>query len=160
MVSPNNSRGDEYGRQVWNEWETCQYAWLALDWLMREADIRAPQYVRIDPDTLRGTVLGLPGRVKMPEERCDVTGIEHYDINWTGYENDDSYVLLVMNHKEKLTVLVRPHEAHLGVFTKPPRILVGGARAFKPVSVVKRGVQYSVDIPAGGTALLVWERIR
>jgi len=60
-VTPNNSRGDEYGRQVWAEWETSQFAWLALDWLVREANLRAPEYVKIDPTTLRGTVLGLPG---------------------------------------------------------------------------------------------------
>ena len=49
---PNNSKGDEYGRQVWNEWCTDQFAWLALEWLVREGNIRAPQYVKIDPEHL------------------------------------------------------------------------------------------------------------
>ncbi len=148
------------GRGVWNEWQTAQYAWLALDWLIREGNMRAPQYIKIDPMTMRGTVLGIPGRVKMPEERCDVTGIDHYDINWAGYQNDERYVLMVMNHQEKVTVLIRPHEAHLDIYTRPPRILVGSGSDYKEVPVVKKGVQYPVDIPQKGTALLIWDRIR
>lgn len=148
------------GRGVWNEWQTAQYAWFALDWLIREGNMRAPRYVKIDPVTMRGTVLGLPGRVKMPEERCDVNGIDHYDINWAGYQNDWKHVLIVMNHQEKATVLVRPHEAHLDCYTRPPRILVGSGDDYAEAPVVKKGVQYFVDIPAKGTAILVWDRIR
>ncbi|MEI6914233.1 MAG: hypothetical protein WCL39_03790, partial [Armatimonadota bacterium] len=148
------------GRGVWNEWQTSQYAWFALEWLIREGNMRAKQYVKIDPMTMRGTVLGLDGRVKMPEERCDVTGIDHYDINWAGYRNDQKYVLMVMNHQEKLTTAIRPHEAHLDIYTRSPRILVGSGDSFKEVAVVKKGVQYMVDIPAKGTALLIWDRIR
>ncbi|MDO8587302.1 MAG: LamG-like jellyroll fold domain-containing protein [Armatimonadota bacterium] len=159
-VTPNISKGDEYGRQVWNEWCTNQFAWLALEWLVREGNIRAPQYVKIDPNTYRGSVLGLPGRVKMPEEKCDVNGIDHYDINWVGYQNDANYVLLLMNHKEKVTVAVRPHEAHLDVYTKAPKVLIGSGRTYEPASVVKKGVQYFVDIPAKGSAVLVWDRIK
>ncbi len=159
-TTPNNSRGDEYGRGVWVEWQTAQFAWLALDWLVREGNIRAPQYVHIDPNTLRGTVLDDSGRVKMPEERCDVTGIDHYDINWVGYENDYKYALLVMNHKQKLTVMVRPHEAHLGIYCRPPRILVGSGKDYHEVVVTRQGVQYKVEIPAKANALLVWDRIK
>jgi len=158
-VTPNNSKGDEYGRQVWNEWCTDQFAWLALEWLVREANLRAPQYVQIDPNTYRGTVLGLPGRVKMPEERCDVAGIDHTDINWTGYCNDQKYILLVMNHKEKCRVMIRPHEAHLDILTQPPQILVGSGSNYKEVKPVRNGVQYLVTIPADGTAILIWDRI-
>ena len=128
--------------------------------MLREGNLRAPDYVKIDPNTYRGTVLGRPGRVKMPEEKCDVNGIGHYDINWVGYQNDEKYMLLVMNHKQKLTVAIRPHEAHLDVYTRPPHILVAGGKGFAVAKVVKKGVQYMVDIPAGGTALLVWERVR
>jgi hypothetical protein len=159
-VTRNNGRGDEYGRQVWNEWESSQFAWLALEWLVRETNIRAPQYVEIDPNTFRGTVLGLPGRVKMPEERCDVNGIDHIDINWAGYSNDEKYILLVMNHKEKCRVMIRPHEAHLDIFTKPPHILVGNGRNYKETRPVRNGVQYLVNIPADGTAILIWDRIK
>jgi len=148
------------GRGVWNEWQTAQYAWLALDWLIREGNLRAPQYVKIDPVTMRGTVLGESGRVKMPEERCDVTGIDHYDINWAGYCNDDRYVLLVMNHKEKTTVAIRPHEAHLEVYTRPPRVLVGSGRDYAPAKIVRRGAQYMVAVPANANAILVWDRIK
>ena len=159
-VTPNNSRGDEYGRQVWAEWETSQFAWLALDWLVREANLRAPEYVKIDPTTLRGTVLGLPGRVKMPEEKCDVAGIEHTDINWVGYQNDDQYALLVMNHKEALSVLVRPHEAHLDVWKRAPRVLVGSGGRFQEQPMKRQGVQYRVSIPQDGTAIVIWDRIK
>lgn len=159
-VSAGNSRGDEYGRGVWIEWQTSQFAWLALEWLVREANLRAPQYVKIDPNTFRGTVLGEPGRIKMPEERCDVNGIDHYDINWVGYANDESYALLVMNHKEKTTVAIRPHEAHLEVYIRAPRIFVGAGKAYDEVKPIKRGVQYMVDVPAGANALLVWDRIK
>jgi len=160
FVTPNNSRGDEYGRQVWNEWETSQFAWLALEWLVREGNRRAPQHVAINPYTLRGTVLGVPGRVKMPEERCDVAGFEHHDLNWVGYQNDSQYVLLVMNHKEPLRVAIRPHEAHLGVYCRPPKVLVSGPRAYEAVPAEKQGEQTVVGIPAEGTALVVWDRIR
>ena len=159
-ITPANSRGDEYGRGVWAEWETSQFAWLALEWLIREANVRAPQFVKIDPSTLRGAVLGEPGRIKMPEERCDVNGIDHYDINWVGCANDHNYVLLVMNHKERTRVAVRPHEAHLDVYTRPPRVLVGNRRTYREVRPTKNGVQYVVDIPADASALLVWDRIK
>ena len=160
FVTPNNSLGDEYGRQVWNEWCTNQFAWLALEWLVREANLRAPRYVRVDPVTLRGSVCSQPGRVKMPEERCEVTGIEHIDVNWVGYQNDEQYVLLIMNHKEPLTVAVRPREAHLGVYTKPPQLLVSDGGEYRAETVERRGTQYEVRIPERGTALLVWERMR
>ena len=119
FVSPNMRQGD-YGRQLWTGWCTDQFAWLALEWLVREANLRAPQYVQIDPENLRGTVLGEGGRVKMPEEKCDLVGLEHHDFNWVGYQNDRRYMLLVMNHKEAVNVLVRPHEAHLGVYHQYP----------------------------------------
>ncbi|HTQ11757.1 MAG TPA: hypothetical protein VMI31_16975 [Fimbriimonadaceae bacterium] len=159
MVAPGN-KPDEYGRLVWNEWCSAQFAWLSLEWLVREGNIRAPEYVKIDPDLYRGAVLGEAGRVKMPEEKCDVNGIEHHDINWVGYENDAKFVLLVMNHKEKLTVAIRPHEAHLDVYSRPPRILVGGGKSFRAAKVERQGEQYMVPIPAGQTALLIWDRIK
>jgi hypothetical protein len=65
-----------------------------------------------------------------------------------------------MNHQEKVTVAIRPHEAHLDVYTKLPKILIGNGRTYKPVPVVKKGVQYFVDIPAKANAILVWERIK
>jgi len=127
-------------------------------------------------------VLGAPGRVKMPEEKCDVQGIDHIDINWVGYQNDDRYMLLIMNHHEKTTVMVRPHEAHLGVYTRPPQVLVGrgeekgsgsfprngpeGASQkmnltpFLPAKVTRRGVQYEFEIPDQATALLVWDAMK
>jgi len=159
-TSAGNSRGDEYGRGVWVEWQTAQFAWLSLEWLVREANTRAPQYVKIDTDTLRGAVLGDSGRVKMPEERCDVTGIDHYDINWIGFENDYKYALLVMNHKHKTRVAVRPHEAHLGIYCRPPRILVGNSGRYQEITLTRQGAQYLVDIPARSNALLVWDRIK
>ena len=159
FVTPDVSKGD-YGREVWYGWGTDQFALLALEWLLREGNIRAPQYVDIDTNTLHGTILSQPGRVKMPEEKCDVNGIDHYDINWVGYQNDQKYLLLVMNHKEKVTVAIRPHEAHLDVYCRPPRILVGNGKSYKEVEVVQRGVQYLVDIPAKQTALLMWDRIK
>lgn len=159
-VSPNNSRGDEYGRQVWAEWETSQFAWLALEWLVREGNVRAPEHLALDPITLRGTVLGSPGRVKMPEEKCDVAGVEHLDVNWVGYQNDRQYVLLVMNHQEPVSVLVRPHEAHLDVWSRPPRILVGSHGRFHEQPVRRQGLHYLVALPEEGTALLVWDRIK
>ena len=128
---------------------------------MREANLRAPQYVMIDPERLRGTVLGGSGRIKMPEEKCDINGIEHYDYNWVGYQNDQYYVLLLMNHKEKLTLHVRPHEAHLGIYSRPPRILVSDNKAgYQEAPVVKKGVQYELTLPEKGTALLIWDRIK
>jgi hypothetical protein len=161
VVSPNNSRGDEYGRQVWNNWCTDQFAWLALEWLVREANLRAPRHLAIDTISLRGTVLGEAGRIRMPEERCDVQPVEHIDVNWVGAGNDRQYLLVLMNHQEDVTVLVRPHEAHLGVYSRQPRILVappGGD--YRPCPVSRRGVQYEIRLPARGTALLVWDRIR
>jgi hypothetical protein len=149
-----------YGRGLWTGWCTDQFAWLALEWLIREGNVRAPQHVAIDPEKLRGTVLGQPGRVKMPEERCDVTGIDHYDINWVGYSNDAQYVLLVMNHGERTRVLIRPHEAHLDVYCRPPRILVGSGKAYREARVVKAGAQYELDIPAGSNVILAWDRIK
>lgn len=159
FVSPNMRRGD-YGRQLWTGWCTDQFAWLSLEWLMREANLRAPEYVQVDPETLRGTVLGEPGRVKMPEERCDLMGLEHHDFNWVGYQNDQRYVLLVMNHKEPLTVTVRAREAHLGVYTRPPQVLVGAGAAFHRADAAAEGINWRVDIPAGGTVLLIWDRLR
>jgi hypothetical protein len=96
----------------------------------------------------------------MPEEKCDVTGIEHIDINWVGCQNDMQYVLVIMNHKEGVTVMVRPHEAHLDVYTRTPRVLVGSGQEYREVRVSKRGMQYQLDIPKKATALMVWDRIR
>jgi hypothetical protein len=96
----------------------------------------------------------------MPEEKCDVAGIEHIDVNWIGCQNDQQYVLTLMNHKEKLGVLVRPHEAHLDVWTRAPRILVGTGGQFREVPPRRQGVHYVVDLPEQGTALLIWERIK
>lgn len=141
-------------------WISAQFAYYALEWLIREGNIRAPGYFDIDADTLRGTVLGHPGRVRMPEEKIDITGMDHYDINWTGYQNLDNYALLVMNHKEKVTVAIRPHEAHLGVYTRAPRVLVGDGKAYRETKVAKKGVQYLVDIPEKGSAILIWDRIK
>ncbi len=159
-ITAGNSRNDEYGRGVWAEWQTSQFAWLALEWLIREANVRAPEFVKIDPNTLKGTVLGAPGRIKMPEERCDVVGVDHYDINWVGYYNDAKFALLVMNHKERTRVMIRPHEAHLDIYTRPPRIMIGKGKAYAEAKVTKQGINYVLDIPAGGNALLVWDRIK
>jgi hypothetical protein len=159
FVTPDMRRGD-YGRQIWYQWCTDQFAWLTLEWLVREGNLRAAPYLRIDPETLRGTLLGAPGRVKMPEEKCDVNGFEHYDINWVGYQNQDQYCLLLMNHKEQVTVAVRPREAHLDVYSRPPRLLVGGDGKFRELSATKKGIQYLIDLPPCGTALLIWQRIK
>ncbi|MHB1001335.1 MAG: LamG-like jellyroll fold domain-containing protein [Armatimonadota bacterium] len=159
FVTPNMSKGD-YGRQLWTGWCTDQFAWLALEWLIREGNIRAPHYVNIDPRTLRGTVLGAAGRIKMPEEKCDINGIDHYDINWVGYQNDQKYALLIMNHKEKLIVAVKPHEAHLDIYNRPPQILIGDGNVYREAPVVKQGIQYMVTIPKECTALMVWDRIK
>ena len=159
FVSPNMRRGD-YGRQLWTGWCTDQFAWLALEWLVREANLRAPEYVQIDPESLRGTVLGEAGRIKMPEDKCDLMGREHYDYNWVGYQNDHRCVLLVMNHKEAVSVLVRPHEAHLGVYSRPPQVLVGTGGTFHAVESVRDGINWRVEIPECGTAMLIWDRIR
>lgn len=159
-ITHNNRWGDEYGRGVWIEWQTSQFAWLALEWLIREGNIRAPQFVKIDPNTLRGTVLGDSGRIKMVEERCDIQGIDHYDINWIGYANDRQFALLIMNHKEKTEVMVRPHEAHLDVYCRPPRVLIGSGKNYREVNAARRGVQYTLDIPANSNAILVWDRIK
>ena len=159
--NPLTAPGFGLGRGVWNEWQSAQFTWLALEWLIREGNIRAPQHIKIDPLTLRGSVLGKPGRVLMPQDRVDVTPIEHIDVNWTGYRNDDDYVLQVMNHQEKTGVYLRPHEAHLDIYTLAPRVLVaehGGE--YKELPVEKRGVQYYVELPAQGTALFIWKRIR
>jgi hypothetical protein len=159
FVTPDMRRGD-YGRQIWYQWCTDQFAWLALEWLVREGNLRARPYLQIDPETLRGTLLGQPGRVKMPEEKCDVNGLEHYQINWVGYQNHQQYALVVMNHKEAVTVAVRPHEAHLDVYSRAPRILVSTGEQFREIPAARRGVQYLIEIPARDTALLVWERIK
>ena len=89
-----------------------------------------------------------------------MNGLEHYQINWVGYQNQQQYALLVMNHREAVTVAIRPHEAHLDVYSRPPRLLVGAGGKFSEVSAARKGVQYLVEIPAQGTALLVWERIK
>jgi hypothetical protein len=159
FVSPDMRRGD-YGRQIWYQWCTDQYAWLTLEWLVREGNLRAAPYLRIDPETLRGTLFGVPGRVKMPEEKCDVNGMEHYDVNWVGYQNEDHYALLVMNHQEKVVVAVRPHEAHLDVYSRPPRLLAGSDGKYHEIQAVRKGLQYLIDLPPRGTALLIWERIK
>ena len=105
-------------------------------------------------------MLGAAGRIKMPEERCDVTPFEHGDVNWVGYRNDASYVLLLMNHKEQVTVAVNPHEGHLDVYTRVPRLLVSDGRQWNAVEPARKGMQYMVELPAGGSALLIWERIK
>ncbi|MHB0998395.1 MAG: LamG-like jellyroll fold domain-containing protein [Armatimonadota bacterium] len=160
FVTPNNSRGDEYGRGIWNAWCTDQFAWLSLQWLIMEGNLRAPEYVKIDQNTLKGTVLDTSGRIKMPEEKCDINGIDHYDINWVGYENDLRYALLVMNHKEKTSVAIRPHEAHIGVYTRDPKVFIGSKKSYKQMPMTKQGIQYMVDIPAGANAILIWDRIK
>ncbi len=159
FVTPNMSKGD-YGRQLWVGWCTDQFAWLSLEWLIREGNIRASQFVKIHPERLRGTVLGAPGRIKMPEEKCEVHSYEHYDINWVGYQNDLQYALLVMNHKQTVRVAVRPHEAHLDVYSRPPRILVGAPDQWREVSARKEGIQYVIEIPENGNALVIWDRIK
>jgi hypothetical protein len=83
-----------------------------------------------------------------------------YQINWVGYQNQNQYALLVMNHKEAVTVAIRPHEAHLDVYSRPPRLLVGTGGKFREVPAARKGVQYLVELPAQGTGLLVWERIK
>lgn len=162
-VEAGDPRLDRYiwtGRYAWNEWCTTQFAWLSLYWLIEEGNIRAEQHVQIDPDTLRGTVLGIPGRIKMAEEACDVNGFEHYDINWVGYCNAEKHMLLIMNHQEKLSVAVRPHEAHMDVFTREPVILISEGKDFVPIKIKKKGTQYFVKIPTEGTALMIWDRIK
>jgi hypothetical protein len=160
VVTPNNMRLGDFGRQVWVGWLTAQFSWLSLEWLVREADVRAPQYLKIDPETLRGTVLGAPGRIKMPEEKCDFTPFEHYDINWIGCQNDYQYALVLMNHKETVRVAVRPHEAQLDVYTRVPRILVKNGTEWKVVVPEKDGIQYMVSVPEKGTAIMIWDRIK
>ncbi len=158
-VTPDMQRGD-YGRQLWTGWCTDQFAWLALEWLVREANSRAPEYLSLDPVTFRGTVLGAPGRVKLPESKCDITSFEHYDINWVGYQNDLQYALLVMNHKEAVRIAVRPQEAHLDVYTKPPKLLISDQGKWREVEAHKDGIQYIVEVPAEGNALFIWDRIK
>ena len=68
-------------------------------------------------------------------------------------------MLLVMNHKEKVSVLVRPHEAHLGVYSRPPQVLVGSGGTFQPLEAVRDGTNWRVEIPEGGTAMLIWDRM-
>ena len=67
---------------------------------------------------------------------------------------------MIMNHKEKLDVFVRPHEAHLDVYCRSPRILVGTGKGYKEAKVVKKGVHYVVNIPKNSNALFVWDRIK
>ena len=97
----------------------------------------------------------------MPEEKCDVNGIDHYDINWVGYQNDAKYAPAGDEpqgeaHSRRSPARgapgrLQPPAAH------PDRVR---AKATSEAPVDKAGVQYMVDIPAGGTALLVWDRIK
>ena len=96
----------------------------------------------------------------MPEEKCDVTPLDHLDINWVGYENADHYALLVINHKEQVTVAVRPHEAHLGCYSRPPQVAIGAGQEWQAIPTDQRGLQYFVNIPIGQNALFVWDKIK
>lgn len=65
-----------------------------------------------------------------------------------------------MNHTQEVTATVRPRETHLDVYTRPPRVLVGTEGKFREIQAVCKGVQYAIDLPPRGTALLMWERIK
>ncbi len=65
-----------------------------------------------------------------------------------------------MNHQEKVLVAVRPREAHLDVYSRPPRLLVGSDGKYREIQAVRKGLQYLIDLPPRGTALLIWERIK
>ena len=38
--------------------------------------------------------------------------------------------------------------------------LIGNGKSYREVKATKQGVQYRLDIPANGTALMVWDRIK
>jgi hypothetical protein len=83
-----------------------------------------------------------------------------FDFFHQFYCNDQKYVLLVMNHKEKCRLMIRPHEAHLDILNQPPHILVGSGSHYKETKLVRNGVQHLVNIPADATAILIWDRVK
>ena len=139
-------------------WCTAQFAQMALEWLVVEGNVRAPEYVSIDRGLFRGTVMGEPGRVLMPEEKCEVLSLGHNDINWIGYQNSRKFALLVLNHKEQSSVIIKPNPAQLGLDPNSVRILIGSGKSYRQAKFAKVGSGLKITIPKGETALLVWDR--
>ena len=66
----------------------------------------------------------------------------------------------IETYYEAVRVAVRPHEAHLDVYSREPKIEIGGNKQWRQVAATRDGIQYMVEIPAQASAMLVWDRIK
>ncbi len=137
----------------WMDWITAQQATISLRWLIQEVNLRSGGKVNVDPDTLAGTVLGKPGRLRLRPGELSVKG-NHQEINWLGYETENSRVLGLINDKGATTVKVDFPAAPFPAAS----LLISQVDGRWQEETRKEGGPIRIDLPAAGCAFMIWKR--
>ncbi len=136
----------------WVDWISSQQFTLCLRWLINEVNIRTGGKVEVDQHTLRGVIMGKPGRVSLRPEDVSVEA-KHQQVNWLGYATEDSKVLAIVNHDAAV-------EAKLHF--PPPRaesyqVLVRTENGNWKEENRMQGNPLAIHLPARGCALIEWK---
>jgi hypothetical protein len=137
--------------QYWADWITAQQCTLCLRWLVNEVNQKSGGRIAVDAETLMGTVLGGPGRVKFRPNEFTMNA-QHRELNWLGYQTENSRVLALINHSGSTTVRLSFVES-----VSSPMSVVTGSVGGHWMREDRRGVsQLEVRLPDRGCALVVW----
>jgi len=145
--------------QYWVDWITAQQASICYKWLVSEMNRRCRGKIAVDPETLKGTVLGEPGAVFLRLYDSTIVGRLHNQINWLGYKLPQGYVLAIMNHDEATDVYVSVNLAALGLTGMVGQSLTTADGSVWQTDVLPDPAHVTLSIPAGGTAIIAWRPV-
>jgi hypothetical protein len=135
----------------WVDWISAQQCTICLRWLIQEVNLRSAGKIVVDPETLKGTVLGSPGKLAFRPDEVTIKA-QHGQINWLGYQCGGTRVLAILNHDTSTTARVDfpalRSVASKVLSTSDGKLWSQEAKgAGKPLEIV---------LPARGTVLVVW----
>jgi hypothetical protein len=135
----------------WVDWITAQQCTICLRWLVQEVNLRSEGKIAIDPETLRGAVLGSPGKVVLRPDEVRIEA-QHGQVNWLGYQTGRIRVLAILNHDAATSARVD----FPAPFSVASRVLSSSDGKQWREEAERAGNPLEVVLPTRGTVLVIW----
>ncbi len=137
---------------IWVDWVSSQQATICLTWLIHEANLRCGGKIQVDPTTLRGNILGEPGRVVLQPHQPGIRG-GHQQIDWLGYRTARLSAVVLMNFAEATEVQVSVPSLRASKVT----VLSTPDGKHWQESISNATSAFTASLPDHGTAIIRWQ---
>ncbi len=136
---------------LWVDWISAQQCTICLRWLIQEINMRSAGKVAVNADTLAGAILEKSGKVALWPDEIKVTP-QSGQINWLGYQTEDSRVLAILNHDAATSAAIT-----LPALRSPaPRLLISTRQGEWREETASAVSELEIPLPAGSCVLVVW----